>query len=143
MLDNLGEIFGLNYEWCFLAVNLNELFIGSKFINENSLTQLDKVKGKKYHIVYTLAANEGSYSIMDLKGIGTRKLDITDIYIDDSGSNSVKIGFQTDTNHNVTARTWAVVDENNDIYFASNVSATFNTSGTQYHLIFYTRKSRI
>lgn len=139
-----NEIFALNYELCFLSIKLNEVFIGSKFINENNITNPLKIKGKKYYIVYTLPNEDGEYSIMDLKGFGSHKVSITDLYYTrNATTGGLNLGFQTNIGTTTLVKTWAVVDENNDIYFASNHSIRLYSSGTHYHLTFYTRKNKI
>ena len=136
-----NEIFALNYEWCFIPEpnSIHEIFIGNKFINENSITKKGKITGKRYWLRWTLDRTY-NYSILDVKGYGPNRALIRGITTRITG-NRIDIGFKTNGTIS-TAFKWAIVDENNDIYFASNKKATFNNSDSQYQITIYTRRTR-
>lgn len=143
-----NEIFALNYEWCFLTAEpvKNDLFIGSKFINENFFSNKDSIPPKKFYLRYVLdddAEEEQRYSVLDTKGFGQNVLAITGLNIN-VDNNKVRIGFKLDTSsYGISAIRWAVVDENNDIYFASNHESSFSFTSGVYQLVFFLRKQRI
>ena len=140
-----NEIFALNYEWCFLVVEnkLNKMFIGNKFINENFFTNKEAIKSKTFYIRYLSTGNNSNekYSILDTKGIGDYYSTIEGVIVGvDTTNHKLRIGFRTSYEFN--AKIWAVVDENNDIYFASNEAASFSDSAIIYHLGIFTWKTR-
>lgn len=123
-LDNLifykkpNEIFALNYEWCFLPLptKINKFFIGVSFINNNYFVTKDKAENKKFYLRYTTEENDFQYSVMDVKGEGS-----TDNIASMSISYSIDVVTLSITSTNsFVAKTWAIVDENNNIYLASN-----------------------
>lgn len=142
-----NEVFALNYEWCFLTLpkQINQFFIGNKFIIENFATKKDKMKGKEFYLWYTTIDSEGKYSILDIKGIGTidensmRNYVIT---ITNSGNvTQMSIRLPLDYGE-INAKTWAICDENNDIYFASNNPTTFSENADVV-IYFVTRRQRV
>ena len=135
-----NEIFAFNYQWCFLPFDKDNFFIGSKFVNENGVTAYEKIKGKTFKLRYSVSGNK--YAIMDTKGQGEGESDVS-FDITDSANNKVKLRIITPTT--ITASSsWAIVDENNDIYFASNNAATFtNDESTTKFITFTTRPNRI
>lgn len=140
-----NEIFALNYEWCFLVVEnkLNKMFIGNKFINENFFTNKEAIKSKRFYIRYLTPSeqNNSKYSMLDTKGIGDSYSTIEEVIVNiDTTNHKLRIGFRT--SYGFLAKIWAVVDENNDIYFASNEAASFSDSETIYHLGIFTWKTR-
>lgn len=128
-----NEIFALNYEWCFLSVDPQNIFIGTKFINVNAFVDKIGIKGKKFYVMY---GNE-KYSILDTKGKGT-KVAITDVIVSKS-TNYIRLGFNL--GDSISPNCWSIVDENEDIYFASNIKKLFSTAGL-YQLGFFTNKNR-
>lgn len=142
-LKKPNEIFALNYEWCFLSYNFNDFFIGSKFINENAMTIPDQMPYKTFRLVY--ANDNFKYSVLDIKGHGEPPLNSTDIkadIVDNKVLLYIKLGGII--GNNITAKNWAIVDENNDIYFASNTQATFTHSNETTKVItFTTRRDRL
>jgi len=146
-LKKPNEIFGLNYEWCFLVgSDKQNLFIGNKFINENFFTNKDVIASKTFYLRY-VASNEDvqeKYTVLDTKGIGNNTVQITGIAASDS-SNTLSIGFKVSRpagTHYLYTKQWAIVDENNDIYFACNNSATFSDYSSVFQLRFITAKER-
>ena len=146
-----NEIFGLNYEWCFLVAEpvKKDLFIGNKFINENFFTNKEAIATKKFYLRYVdeedseeeLAQN---YSILDRKGFGQHSLLLGGLAIN-VNNNKLRVGFKIfDTSYSTLwAKKWAIVDENNDIYFASNQENAFSYANGVYQLVFFLRKQRI
>ena len=143
-----NEIFALNYEWCFLTAEpvKNDLYIGSKFINENYYTNKEAIASKKFYLRYVLDGDdeeEQKYSILDTKGFGQNVLAITGLNINVNNS-KVRVGFKLNTSsYGIAAIRWAVVDENNDIYFASNHESSFSFTSGVYQLVFFLNKVRI
>lgn len=143
-----NEVFGLNYEWCFLPVprQLTKVFIGNKFINENFFTKPELIKGKTYYL-YFVEDNSYQYSILDVKGYsGSTIVPITDIAIQVMTYNSVEVRFAVPLAYDGrTATSWAICDEDGDIYFASNNARMMwgvaASSGMK--ITFNTRKTRI
>lgn len=139
-----NEIFALNYEWCLIVPKnrQNTIFVGNKFINENIFTNREAIKTKKFKIRYVASgsSNNEKYSILDVKGFGST-VDVTQIIVDTITTNhKVKVGFKTSSA--ISAKTWAVVDENNDIYFASNDPAEFSNIYNNYQLGFFFSRTR-
>ena len=141
-----NEIFALNYEWCFLVAESlkNDLFIGNKFINENFFTNKEIIKNKTFYLKYVPSSNttfKEKYSILDTKGIGTNVVALTGINLV-FVNNKIKLGFKVPSS--ITAKIWAIVDENNDIYFAGNFVTTFNNFSldNSYQLAFITTRTR-
>lgn len=143
-----NEIFGLNYEWCFLPVprQLTKVFIGNKFINENFFTKPELIKGKTYYL-YFVEDNSYQYSILDVKGYsGSTIVPITDIAIQVMSYDTVEVRFAVPFAYDGrTATSWAICDEDGDIYFASNnarmMFGVAAASGMK--ITFNTRKKRI
>ena len=133
-----NETFALNYELCFLTLynkvsHIKELFVGSAFMNNNVYTLNEKIYGKKFYLKYTLESDNDSfqYSVLDIKGHGTHLSAISGVNISNE-TYYINVGFKTSTT--INAKTWAIVDENNDIYIASNTPKTFNDSNSNYHI---------
>lgn len=142
-----NEIFALNYEWCFLTAEpvKNELFIGNKFINENFFTNKEVIAAKKFFLKFVYDGDDEEderYSILDTKGFGQNTLRVTGLNIN-LANNKLRLGFKVDINTMVTAVRWAIVDENNDIYFASNNEGAFTYSSGVYQLVFFLNENRI
>lgn len=134
-----NEIFGLNYELCFLPMihEINDFFVGNAFIKNNAF--IDSAKpALEFYLYYS---NSYAYSVMDTKGY--------------EGGNKVKVAFSTNsasklvqlyilTTTPITAKHWAICDENGDIYFASNHEKTFTTSPlTTTAISFITRQQKM
>lgn len=137
-----NEIFALNYEWCFLPYNYNDFFIGSKFINENAFTMLEKMASKTYYLVY---GGSEKYSILDIKGHGTNRMkaNLIPTLTNQNKVNLAIIPAQLISNP-ISTNVWAIVDENNDIYFAGNTNSIFSNDSSNTKVItFTTRRSRL
>jgi hypothetical protein len=134
-----NEIFALNYEWCFLTQNYDGFFIGSKFINENAATMPKQMQYKRFYLVY--ATDNFKYSVLDIKGhLGTKVNVILEAKIENNKVVLPIILFSGQRN----AKNWAIVDENNDIYFASNTETVFtNDEATTKVITFTTRRDRL
>ena len=143
-----NEIFALNYEWCFLIREQykNKLFISNKFINNNFFTNKESITPKKFFLRYILETDESTekYSMLDTKGIGEHITPIISIRLNNA-DHKISLGFNCELppgTHYLTVDKWAIVDENNDIYFASNEEATFSDLYSGYQLYFLTSKTR-
>lgn len=127
----INEIFALNYEWCFLPKpsQINSFFIGNKFITENSLVNLEKARNKKFFLRYSDTSSTFHYSIMDLKA-GTEAGSKIPLTIGATYSSQTHIITVTITGNIgvISAKTWAIIDQEDNIYFASNNEKTISTN---------------
>ena len=117
-----NEIFGFNYELCFLPIpyEKNDFFIGSAFINNNAFTTLNYDE-KVFYLYYDNSDDPYEYTILDKFGKGNRV--------------QVSVGTRWGTNYaelyiltpeDIDANTWALCDRNGNIYFASNHTKSFS-----------------
>ena len=106
-----NEVFALNYEMCFLAVNPNTDFIGSRLIEDNFFTN-PAVKDRKLRYYY----GSEPYSILDLYGKGNYAR-ITSISVT-APSDYLRIDFVHPAQSGLDY--WAICDEEGRILFASN-----------------------
>lgn len=139
-----SEIFALNYEWCFLPKpsQINNFFIGNKFITENSLVNLEKARNKKFYLRYCPVTSDYHYSIMDLKagedaGIKV-PLTISATYSQQSHVITVTIANDIGI---INAKSWSIIDQENNIYFASNNPKVMSINSTL--LYFLSKINRI
>lgn len=139
-----NEIFALNYQLHFLPYgDLQDCFLTNEYIKNNGFA--NGLNKKILKIVYT--TNEDSdedkafrYSILDTKGYGSHEVEITSVstaqYI---GAKGCSIFFNNELSaadiQNILI--WAVVDEDNNIYFASN-----NAPSSGFHVDFLWRHHR-
>ncbi len=141
-----NEIFALNYQWCFLPLpsQKNNFFIGSAFVNENIFTKPEKVKAKKFYLYYTVSGNF-QYSILDVKGHlgdGLTREPITVGTQYNTGRRYCVAYFLT--NETILAKTWAVCDDEGNIYFASNYIQEFSSDIEDTGKIYFsTRRTRM
>lgn len=140
----INEIFALNYEWCFLPKpsQINSFFIGSKFITENSLINLEKARNKKFYLRYCPVTSDYRYSIMDLKadedaGI---KVPLTISATYSSQSHIITVTIANDVGI-INAKSWSIIDQENNIYFASNNPKVMSINSTL--LYFLSKINRI
>lgn len=120
-----NEIFALNYQLHFLplkGVRAKDCFIGNEFIKHNPFSEGLNVKRLKF--VYTLSTQSNfEYSILDTKGQAdnTADFEVSGVY-DDRSLFSTRITIVPNIPFLAAPfiKTWAIVDENNNIYFASN-----------------------
>ncbi|MBO7695505.1 MAG: hypothetical protein J6T10_23000 [Methanobrevibacter sp.] len=130
-----SEIFHLNYALAFLSGYNEEFFFGDKFINDNAVIP-NCVLSRNVYFSY----GNKKYSIIDNKDINGNILNClisTDIQtIDDKKYLQVTI----DLASSITCKSWALIDENNNILIASN-----KTLEEENQIIFYVipRRNRI
>lgn len=110
-----NEIFAINYQIHMLPMNERKDidFVGSAFINNNAIVKNPEAKN-----FYIYVSNTYTYSILDTKGQGTRHL-ITDVNYH-SSNNAFELTFEYGTITNTGLVSWAICDEDGNIYFASN-----------------------
>ena len=132
-----NEIFGLNYELCFLPIlsQINDFFIGNAFIKNNFFVSTQKMK-RNFYLYYD---NNYKYSVLDTKGHGSRvSVNFSTI------STSTVVWLYILTSSTITANSWAICDENGDIYFASNNQKTFtNYAYSSESIVFTTRRTKM
>jgi len=150
-----NEIFALNYQLHFLPLETikqttatikdNGGFLANEYIKNNAFK--NGLNKKNLHIVYSTNEND-KYSILDTKGIGT-SISITNIIGVKNTSalsnfNVLTLIFTAPTNAWNNIETWAIVDEENNIYYSSNLPPRIasNTSG-EFLLSFITRHNKI
>lgn len=132
-----NEIFGLNYELCFLPQDKNDFFIGSAFINNNAFTDINYDE-KIFYLYYDDSEEPEEYTILDKLGKGKRV--------------QVSVGTRWGTNYaelciltpeSIDAYTWALCDRNGNIYFASNHTKSFSSDiDFTTSIYFATRKTK-
>ena len=133
-----NEIFALNYEWCFLPLpsQINDVFIGNQFINNNSFVS-NEFTEQQFYLYY----GNTKYTILDKKGHGTKvsaRLGISS----SSSLNFLKMFILTTST--ITAKSWALCDASGNIYFACNIEKTFtSSSATTSGIYFLTRRTRV
>lgn len=137
-----NEIFGLNYELCFLPLDKDNFFIGSDFINHNIFVD-ENVKNKEFYLYYSTNDND-KYSILDKKGIlgsGITRKPLS--FNTNSGQYYVVLYVLTPTF--ISATSWSICDEEGNIYFASNTPMRFDTTkeDTACKIYFMTSKHRM
>lgn len=142
-----NEIFALNYEWCFLPYEdeKSDFFIGNPFIVNNSYSNRDKLKKVNFYLCYT-QDGDFKYSIMDTKGEGTvdiRELSFNIQVQNDIVELSIICPFDPMVEPTtLDVKTWAIVDDDNNIYFASNHPQTFDNTGSV-KIYFYLKNKRM
>ena len=148
-----NEIFALNYQIHFMpyigtAIKNKQSFLSNEFIKNNGFA--NGLNEKILHIVYTTTDDDDDfeYSILDTKGHGTHEVAITGV--SRSALPSLRNDFSIFFNNELDdlpnpveeyskIKTWAIVDDNNTIYYASN-----NTpSATTFEIQFFTRHHRL
>lgn len=137
-LKKPNEIFGINYELCFLPMpeENKELFISLKFIQENGIFTNPPLN-KKFYLYYD---SETEYSILDIKTLTTNKIEAS-IQVQDiieNGHEYIKMTIAPVNEINRIGK-WALGDEYGNIYFSSNKEP----QNSFIILYFVTRKNRI
>lgn len=138
-----NEIFAMNYELICLPYNNEEIFIGENFIKYNGIigNAVPKQKLKLF------ISDTKLYSILDKQGIGEEQSGTFSISIVKTqnnanlGSYALKInkGGQTyQLDKKIVS--WAICDENNEIYISANQSNDINDNLTFY---IFTSHSRL
>ena len=122
-----NEIFALNYQLAFLPYPSRENtdFIGTKFINNNAFVK--KLKGLKNCSVY-LFGKEHKFSQIDTKlsidasYVTSRVISAINIFTTSYNSFIFDFVFNNviSTSNVASTKSWCVVDEENDVLFASN-----------------------
>lgn len=137
-----NEIFALNYQLHFLPYISNgrkECFLSNEYIKNNAFAE--GINNRKLHIVYTLKSEkEFEYSILDTKGENDHSVDCNVTYVQTSNL-QLQIIIETNLSDEtlLDIGSWALVDYNNNIYFASN-----NTPGLSgFQIYFIWRHHRI
>lgn len=110
-----NEVFAINYQIHLLPIESRKDidFVGAAFINNNAIVKNPDVRNFYIHI-----SNSYCYSILDTKGEGTR-YKITDVDFHPTNT-AFSLTFSYDTVDITNAVSWAICDENGNIYFASN-----------------------
>ena len=111
-----NEIFAINYQIHLLPISSKKDidFVGSAFINNNALVKNPEAKN-----FYIYVSDSYKYSVLDTKGQGTRHL-ITDVSYTNYQIDSFYLSFFYDDIDVTDIVSWAVCDEDGNIYFASN-----------------------
>lgn len=131
-----NEIFALNYQLHFLPKSKNTDFLSNEFIKNNAFA--NGISSQAFYIVYTTTDSDHQYSILDTKGMDNNGdiepslnaiVSITPTNYG-SGTNALNYEIKVATSISSTEwnkiSTWAIVDRNNNIYFASNKSPKDN-----------------
>ena len=137
-----NEIFALNYQIAFLPTpgRENVDFIGPQWINNNCFVKdIDSIK-KTLYIVF----KEEKMSSLDLKVAAPyTKREILNVLLDSAGTDHFSLSFSFNgitTEIYNAAKSWAIVDENDNVLFASNYKQT-HLNWVQ--IFFFTRPSRL
>ena len=128
-----NEIFAINYQVHLLPKVKDKEFVGREFINKNALVSVDENK-KSFYIYYSTSEE---YDILDLKGLGDRK-PLTSV-VKSVASDYFYLTFNFEAISG-DIKSWAICDEEGDIYFAFNRPLLSTTSTRIY---FYPRNQRI
>ena len=140
-----NEIFALNYQLAFLPVpgSENTDFLGSEFINNNCFVK-DNVSGKNAR--YIVFKNIKSSIIENKASPYFAKKPITSFSFysyPDTNLFSLTFNFDALTEQelgNNTIKSWAIVDDNENILFASNKT---NIASTSVNIYFFTKLYRL
>lgn len=115
-----NEIFALNYQLHFMPYDKSKDFLNNEFIKNNGFSK--GLNGAVLKIV--TSTHENIYSVLDTKGEGTTH-DIvsinTALYDTNDAMDFVMIFSIGEWVWWNNIKSWAIVDKNNNIYFASNV----------------------
>lgn len=130
-----NEVFALNYQMCFLPMDVNKDFIGSKFINYNVFTN-DTVRNLNDLILY-YRNDDFQYSILDIKGSGT-SINIMSVTYGNPNIHTTSIQFGL--NEYINAKSWAICERDGTILFASNRKIT---NANSVELCFATNSHRV
>lgn len=129
-----NEIFALNYQLAFLPKNINSDFVGSAFINSNAFIERND---KKLYLYYSTSE---IYSVLDIKGIGTKLAISSCTYSYDSTNHKTTIEFNHDSVI-ANVKSWSVCDENDNILFAFNETSTPSGMSIGKSTIYFITKS--
>lgn len=147
-----NEIFHLNYEIAFMPsatyttdgygckrYQYEEIFVGSRFIDNNSLISTNEIRSAKTLYLYVGTTDEEKYSIIDKKALGTNK-GIATITVATSGSTnsgSINVTFSGTI---ASAKSWSLADEKGNLYLSVNQNLT---NATELNLYYFTRINRL
>ena len=136
-----NEIFALNYELCFLPVDIQKDFIGQSFINNNALVNDDYDLGEEDTYIY-YGTDEFVYSQLDTKAHGSNRVRIISMKRSEDPTTRVE---HLRIYHEMISvypqvSNWCIARENGDILFASNRD---KKEGNYVDLYFFTRQKRI
>lgn len=143
-----NEIFALNYQLHFLPKNKNIDFLSNEFIKNNYFA--NGLNNQQFYIVASTSEDD-IYSILDTKGIGDTLYQIESTNIIHNGSSLItaptdlRIIFSASVPNWSSIKSWAIVDKNNNIYFASNSSPIQNPDLTinEFAIYFKSRHHRL
>lgn len=126
-----NEIFGLNYQVCFLGIDATKDFLGDYFVKYSSF-----ITGKNMDKL-TIYVN-GNYSILDMKASGERLSDIlyANVTTLDSGVICVYLGVGATKDYS----SWCVCDSNKNVVMAFNRPIS---KGSNFKIYFYSNKNRV
>ena len=134
-----NEVFALNYELCFLPLDIEKDFIGQRFINDNAFVNDDYDLGNE-DIYFYYSTDGFIYSHLDRKAHGNTRLPITQVF-DVQGTNYRGLSFRHSYIDNyANIKSWCLARENGDILFASN---RMPPNAYDVDIYFYTRQKRI
>lgn len=122
-----NEIFALNHELLCLPYKNEDIFIGERFIKYNGLIG-NSVPKKELKLF--LSTSE-LYSILDKEGIGSETIGTFSINIEYVGFGLYKAQiYDGDNLYQLTKniKSWAICDENNNIYISCNQDLTINSN---------------
>lgn len=144
-----NEIFALNYQLHFLPYKESgrgECFLGNEFIKNNGFAK--GTNFRKFRFVYTVNTNDFEYSILDTKGEAQYNCDFeTKTNLSTNYVCNATLILNLSVTEANRIKTWALVDENNNIYFASNNPISFELIGGVVKpvadIVFFTRHHRI
>ena len=138
-----NEIFALNYQLAFLPLPGRENidFIGSEFINNNCFVKDFEERNRRLYIVFK---NEKS-SNLDLKAFEyTLKREIEMVSEGGDVNNYRHIWFKFEaTTSSGQCVSWAIVDENDNVLFATNSNISWESGFEELYLYYATRRSRL
>lgn len=137
-----NEIFALNYQIHFMPTEKMRDFLGNEFIKNNGFANGLNIKTLKLKT----RTNNDEYSILDIKAEGTDVLleEITPSFINGTEKIIFKNLSMPDESWQAI-KSWAICDEDDNIYFATNTApsedASLNTG--EFAIYFKSRHHRI
>lgn len=140
-----NEVFALNYQLHFMPINKMRDFLSNEWIKNNAFANgINKAKLK-----IITSTNADIYSILDTKGEGDNTYEIATYghgLTNLSGETSYTLTFivsQTISDWD-DIKSWAIVDENNNIYFATNTAPSkISTYSGIFKIYFKSRHHRL
>ena len=130
-----NEIFHLNFALAFLSESGDEFFVGDKFINDNAVIP-NAILSQSVRFSY----GDNLYSIIDNKNINNSYVGITMSAQIDTLNDKKYVKVTINLSSTISCKSWALIDENNNILIASN-----KTMENVSQIIFYVipRRNRI